>query len=660
MNGRKAILMRQSIISGLVALIYSRARRKQKMSLPKDLANEVLHASTEAIVVVNNDGVIEFVNQQAELLFGYGADEMLGQKVEMLMPEALRKAHEEHRDRFSKAPHARPLMSGLSLQGRRKNGEVFDAEIALTPIETERGMIVSSAIRDISEKETAEPFFRNMLESAPDAMIIVDEDGKIAVVNGQAENMFGYERDRMIGQPVEFLLPARKRDIHVKHRGAYGQNPVLRPMGLGMQLQGCRSDGSEFPVEISLSPVSAGSGSFVSSVIRDVTERKKMEQEIIAAHAEADRANKANSAFLAAASHDLRQPVQALSLLNGALRRTVKDPLALEMIDSQEHSLNAMTNLLNSLLDISRLDAGAVTPEIEDFSIQRLIDRLSAEFSRQAIQKGLKFKAEPCDTVIRTDPNLVGEIIQNFVSNAIRYTDKGSVKLSCDDLGERLRVKVCDTGIGIEQDQLEAIFKEFHQCKTPGSNSEGFGLGLAIVSRLADLLDHELAVQSTPGKGSCFCISIPVVGEKSAAMASPESPDATPDVNVSGLIVLIEDDIKVANAWGLLLEAEGYRVATAASASEAQAVVRHLDVAPDLIISDFYLLDGSTGVEAVKSIREDIGKNVPAFIVSGDTSKVVQDARSLENSAIMSKPVNTNRLLESARAAIVSGVLSPD
>jgi PAS domain S-box-containing protein len=506
----------------------------------------------------------------------------------------------------------------------------------------------------------SEPFFRNLLETAPDAMIIVDEEGKITVVNEQAEEMFGYDREQMIGETIEFLLPARVRGKHVDHRNAYTNKPSLRPMGVGMELQGCRKDGSEFPVEISLSPVTTSTGSFVSSVIRDVTRRKAMEQEIIAARQEAERANKANSAFLAAASHDLRQPVQALSLLNGALRRTAKDPLALEMIESQEHSLDAMTNLLNSLLDISRLDAGAVNPEIEDFSIQRLIDRLSAEFSRQAHHKGLEFDAKSCDAVIRSDANLLGEIIQNLVSNAIRYTDKGNVSLACDQSEDKLSVKVTDTGIGIEEEQFEEIFKEFHQCKTPGANSEGFGLGLAIVRRLADLLEHEVAVESTPGQGSCFCISMPVVKEASQDQPEPVENGAMPDAGGLELIILIEDDVKVANAWGLLLEAEGFRVAMAASASEARAVVRHLDVDPDLIISDFHLLGGSTGVQAVASIRKDVGKNVPAFIVSGDTSKVVQDARSLENSLIMSKPVNTNRMLESAKSAIFKGVVPPE
>ena len=394
------------------------------MNLPADIANKLLNATWEAIVIVNKDGDIDFVSAQAERLFGYDASELLGRKIEVLMPDAFRKAHEQHRASYARAPRSRPLVAGLDLKGKCKNGRVFEAEVALTPIETAAGMVVASTIRDISADNTSESYFRNVLESAPDAMIIIDHYGKIAIVNGQAEKMFGYSREELMGREVEILLPENLHDRHLSHRAGYAGAPHLRPMGSGLELRGRRKDGFEFPVEISLSPVTSASGSFVSSVIRDVTDRNRMEQELIAARQAAERANKANTAFLAAASHDLRQPVQALSLLSGALRRTVKEPLALEMVESQQHSLDAMTNLLNSLLDISRLDAGAVEPEIEDFPIGRLIDRFSAEFSRQSQQKGLKFEACSCDTVVRSDPNLVSEIIQNFVSNAIRYTDK--------------------------------------------------------------------------------------------------------------------------------------------------------------------------------------------------------------------------------------------
>lgn len=508
--------------------------------------------------------------------------------------------------------------------------------------------------------EASDAHFRNLLESAPDAMVIVDEAGRIVIVNGQAERMFGYDRDEMRGHTVEFLLPTRVRRRHVDHRETFLGDPKLRPMGDGQELVATRKDGSEFPVEISLSPVDTPDGRFVSSVIRDVTVRKLMEKEIIEARQAAERANNANSAFLAAASHDLRQPVQALSLLNGALRRTVKDERALEMIESQEHSLTAMTNLLNSLLDISRLDAGAVTPELENFPMQRMIDRLSAEFGRQAQHKGLSFSSQGCEAHVRSDPNLLAEIISNLVSNAIRYTDKGQVEMRCDEQDGKCHLRVIDTGVGIESDQLDEIFREFHQCKSRGAAKEGFGLGLAIVRRLGDLLGHDILVASDPGKGSEFSVVIPTV-EVDALGHRVESPVEHPvHGTASGLVVLIEDDVNVANAWGMLLEAEGYRVAMAASATEAKALVNHLDGAPDLLISDFHLLDGSTGVEAVAVIREFFDSEIPAFVVTGDTSKIVKESRLLDNCTLMSKPVDTARLLSAAGRAISTGHVPAD
>jgi CheY-like chemotaxis protein len=232
--------------------------------------------------------------------------------------------------------------------------------------------------------------------------------------------------------------------------------------------------------------------------------------------------------------------------------------------------------------------------------------------------------------------------------------------MSCDCRGDICRLEVTDTGIGIEEDQLEDIFKEFHQAKTAGASKEGFGLGLAIVRRLADLLNHEISVQSTPGKGSSFAVTVPVIRRKRKS-AKSEAEDKQGDAQEgAGTIVLIEDDVNVANAWGMLLEAEGYRVATAASAPEANAIIKHLDTVPSLLISDFHLLDGSTGVEAVIGIREFYGENIPAFIVSGDTSKVVKDARPVDNCTIMNKPVNTARLLAAAHIATKTGSVPKD
>lgn len=502
--------------------------------------------------------------------------------------------------------------------------------------------------------------FRHLFESAPDAMIVVDDEGRIVLMNGQAELMFGYTISEILGESIERLVPQRSRDEHRAHRDQFIRSPRLRRMGRGMALSGARKDGSEFPAEISLSPIVTPQGRFVSSVIRDITERREMERKIRSSQREAELANKANSAFLAAASHDLRQPVQALSLLNGALRRTVSDERALSIIESQEVSLTAMTNLLNSLLDISRLDAGAIQPEWEEFPMQRLVDRLSAEFGRQAQQKGLTFTSGACSALVRSDANLLAEVITNLVSNAIRYTDKGTVSLTCEEIDGVCQLHVRDTGIGIEPAQQQEIFKEFHQCKTVGASKEGFGLGLAIVRRLTDLLGHRIEVESEPGRGSRFSVGVPIIASTGASASIDEQMIPAPMPAATGLIVLIEDDASVADAWTMLLEAEGYRTATASSAREAASLVRHLDETPVLLISDFHLLENSTGVEAVRRIREHFDRNIPAFIVSGDTSKVVKEARLIENCALMSKPIDTRRLLLSTVTAINTGRVPAD
>ena len=232
--------------------------------------------------------------------------------------------------------------------------------------------------------------------------------------------------------------------------------------------------------------------------------------------------------------------------------------------------------------------------------------------------------------------------------------------MTCVERDGQCRLEVADTGVGIEADQIEEIFREFHQCKAPGSSKEGFGLGLAIVRRLANLLDHRIEVESVPGKGSDFAISVPIVVDGGSYVEDELGADAEIEAQGSGLVILIEDDVSVADAWGLLLEAEGYTVATAASATQASALIKHLNEPPILLISDFHLLDGSTGVEAVSLIREFYGAEIPAFIVSGDTSKVVKDARLLDNCTLMSKPVDTARLLAAAHTATLSGNVPQD
>jgi len=508
----------------------------------------------------------------------------------------------------------------------------------------------------LTNSADSERFFELLLETAPDALIVTNRNGQITVANAQAEELFGYARDDLLGKPIEILVPERLTNAHVDVREQYLQDPRLRAMGAAKDLFGRRSDGAEFPVEVSLSPLKLRGEVFISSVIRDVSDRNNMERKLVAARKEAELANKANSAFLAAASHDLRQPVQALNLLNGVLRRIVSEPKALEVIDSQSQSLTAMTNLLNSLLDISRLDAGAVAPEFEDFPIRQLIDRLSAEFSREASQKGLKFEASSCDAIVRSDPNLLTEIIQNLVSNGIRYTINGSVEIRCTVEAEHCKIEIRDTGIGIDADQMDDIFKEFHQCKTVGATTEGFGLGLAIVRRLSDLLAHKIEVHSVPDEGSSFSVSVDVVAVRENAVGDSDAvPTKLSPVTGNEFVLLIEDDLAVATALKMLFEAEGYRIGLASSMDEAFAVVEHYTESPDLIVSDYHLFGEATGVDTINALREDQGRSIPAIVITGDTSNLVDDASRVSNCKILSKPVNPEDLLKLAIQTIRLG-----
>jgi two-component system, chemotaxis family, CheB/CheR fusion protein len=392
----------------------------------------------------------------------------------------------------------------------------------------------------------------------------------------------------------------------------------------------------------------------------DVSERKQIKQALEEAKQQADRANVAKSRFLAAASHDLRQPLQTLALLQGLLAKTVEGPKAQKLVARVDDTLGAMSGMLNTLLDINQIEAGTVQAKISTFPIGDMLERLRGEFSYHADAKRLLLRFVPTSLSIVSDPRLLEQILRNLISNAIKYTANGKVLIGCRRHGDRLRIEIWDSGVGIDSADLQAIFDEYHQVDNPArERSQGLGLGLSIVKRLGALLNHNVDVRSVPGKGSVFAVYVEAL-VRQPAMRKVADLDATPVEQQCGEILIIEDDPEVRELLEILVSDDGHHVTIVHDGAAALNFAAKTKIKPDLILSDYNLPGGMNGVEVTGKLRNQIGRPVPVIILTGDISTAALRDIADHDCEQLNKPVKPKMLIQTIRRLLAQPLAAPD
>lgn len=372
---------------------------------------------------------------------------------------------------------------------------------------------------------------------------------------------------------------------------------------------------------------------------------------------EAERADNAKSKFLAAASHDLRQPLYSLSLFTSVLDESANDAKTRKIVDQINMSVDALKSLFDALLDISKLDAGAVKVQKMSFPIQATINRLANAFDLQASEKGLVINWPTCPYYVISEADLLEQILRNYLENAIRYTESGEITVKCEVNGSIMTISVSDTGIGIPQDELKDIFVEFHQLgNTQRDRKKGLGLGLAIVDRTAKLLGHVISVDSTIGVGSTFSIQIQQVERDIDSLHPPVNTKADTLSESSMLIAVVDDEESIREGMFQLLQLWKYEVVVAASADALITKLESLERKPDLLITDFRLANEMTGADVISILNTKFEQSIPVLIITGDTDQNRLQKMNTGKWQVLHKPVPAVKLRAFIRSVQSNGL----
>ena len=505
--------------------------------------------------------------------------------------------------------------------------------------------------------------YRELLDTAPDAMVVVGGDGAITFVNVQTERLFGYPRAELLGEPLDLLVPERFRDDHKHHVGRFLANPLARPMGSGLELFGRRKDGTDFPIEVSLSPLRQGDRVSVSATIRDITARKRIADELREARFAAEAASAAKTEFLSSMSHELRTPLNAILGFAQLLQRDRKEPLSTrhrERVDQILRGGEHLLRLIDEILDLSRIEAGAVAISMEPVDVVEVLKEVRATLEPMAARLGVRLAVDGAPAVaahVNADRTRLAQIVLNFGSNAIKYNREGgdvTVATSAPTAGI-VRITVSDTGHGIPIERQDKLFQPFQRAGQEAGPIEGTGIGLVITKRLAELMGGRVGFRSTPGAGSEFWVELP---ELAAVVDAPDGPHAkrsAGDRLMSGkrrVVVYVEDNpANVVFLRDVLGDFEDVELLTAPTAEMGIEIIRVR--VPDAVIMDINL-PGMSGVEALYALRRDpVTKDVPVIALTAAASERDRQ-RGIQAGfyRYLTKPVKVDELVSALEALL--------
>ncbi|MDT8397796.1 MAG: CheR family methyltransferase [Pseudomonadales bacterium] len=627
-----------------------------KLEKESQLLAAVVHTSDDAIIVQDMDGIISNWNAGAQNMFQYSPEQAHGMALVELLDASgrrpyqayIRKLLRGHGKKSSEKRIQKSANASLEIRGLTRGGKILELWLNASVLvdQQQKPGSIALTLRDITDKKATENKLKALVESTPDPIIIVEADGMIQRVNRQAEILFGYSRKDLLGKSYQRLIPERFRRQHDGHHQRYRENPMMRQMGSGLELWCLTRSGEEIPVEIGLSPVLVGNEATTLVRFRDIRQQQQEQMLLRSARQQADEANRTKSRFLAAASHDLRQPLQSISMCLGVLSGKLSIGEKARVLAQARMAVDTTNKLLNALLNITKLESGKVEVNICSFNVFDMLQRVYNTEAQQAREKALKFSLVKSSAIISSDAALLEEVLTNLVANAIKFTPAhGHIVLGCRRHGDSLKIQVFDNGPGIPSTALDEIFDEYQQLEQGGHYlGKGLGLGLSIVKLIAEFLQLKLDVRSIPGRGSVFSVLVPLATGKSLPHTRQEPVPVLSSDRSSATLLLIEDDPAVLDSTSLFLELSGFTVVTARNSAEVQA--RIAISTPDLIISDYGLAQAENGLQLVRTIRQQLDRRIPAIIVTGDTSERRSQEAKDASCEIICKPIEAQFLLQ--------------